>query len=355
MLPALRSQGYVILTLVPQEEATIQGLFESSRSFFLRPSGYKENFKFFPIPGGYLTPFPGSHEIFELRRGLPRCPEELMGKAMGAFQLLEHIALAVCREVERDLGLTLASTVEDCSPTLRCIHYDRPWESRGAADLKLPPNSQALTPGTPVRLVALEGPDAVLNGAKGSVVASADGQATVRVSPLPEAVQLARESADVQVGLAHVRLLHAESMGVYPPHTDSSLVTVAPRSSSSGLEVKDLHTGEWFSAEDKLGPNECLVFLGDPLDYATAHRYPALMHRPMVRPTAKSAEPEHRHRIATPFFLYPRGSALLRPQGLPSMVFDDLNGNVNRCRDRFPWKENSCYYSDLVYSEAGDS
>ncbi|CAE7213759.1 F6H1-1 [Symbiodinium necroappetens] len=151
-----------------------------------------------------------------------------------------------------------------------------------------------------------------------------------------------------------LRMLRPDSPGMYPAHTDSSLITVAPKSSAPGLEVKDLQTGEWFNVEDLLNDGEALLFVGDPLDYASGHRYPALMHRPAVC-RGSSAASSMEHRISTPFFLYPRSDAVLAPGWLPRLVFEDLNGNVNKCRDRFPWKKHTCYYSDLVYSEQKDA
>jgi len=141
---------------------------------------------------------------------------------------------------------------------------------------------------------------------------------------------------------------------------------VAPRSLAPGLEAKDLNTGEWFRIEERLQADECIVFVGDPIDYVSSHRYRALMHRAAIvhRGTSASGVPEVTsgggassgagHRISTPFFLYPRDSALLAPAALPSMTFDDLNGNVNKCRDGFPWKLQSCYYTDLIYSDEND-
>ncbi|CAE8664967.1 unnamed protein product [Polarella glacialis] len=242
----------------------------------------------------------------------------------------------------------------DASPTMRCIHYDRPGESRGQGDVA----KQASRPpivGATVRIVGLEGVDTALNGLKGSVLAVESNSVVVSTAAAPEAVVRDRvdRSRSIGVPLGNVRMISPSTPGMYPAHTDSSLVTVAPRSSAAGLEAKDLRTGEWFNIEDAMEPDECLVFVGDPMDYASGHRYPALMHRPAVCSgrSGQAALPQEGARISTPFFLYPRGEAVLAPIGLPPLVFDDLNGNVHGCRDRFPWKNQSCYYSDLVYSE----
>eukprot|EP00415_Alexandrium_ostenfeldii_P000031 UN0031 len=94
------------------------------------------------------------------------------------------------------------------------------------------------------------------------------------------------------------------------------------------------------------------------------HRYRALMHRAAIRGGTYGQAPQAdirragstgaEHRISTPFFLYPQNSAVLAPPGLPSITFDDLNGNINKCRDGFPWKLQSCYYTDLIYSDTDD-
>eukprot|EP00445_Apocalathium_hangoei_P067478 CAMPEP_0204127522 /NCGR_PEP_ID=MMETSP0361-20130328/11640_1 /ASSEMBLY_ACC=CAM_ASM_000343 /TAXON_ID=268821 /ORGANISM="Scrippsiella Hangoei, Strain SHTV-5" /LENGTH=425 /DNA_ID=CAMNT_0051079585 /DNA_START=32 /DNA_END=1306 /DNA_ORIENTATION=+ len=350
ILSPLRAQGYAMIRLGHDERKVLEALFARSREFFSRPSAYKECFKFYPVPGGYMTPYPGTHEIFELRRGLPRCPDELTAHAMAAFELLEKLASDVCAEVGRDIGIDLAGMPSDSSPTMRCIHYDRPHESLGDADAAADAASRPLPQGTSVRVIGLRGQDAVLNGAKATVQEwHADG-VTVTVNA-PSAVLAALGGAPLKRRLqpSNIRALETKAPGMYAAHTDSSLVTIAPRGSIAGLEAKDFRTGEWFNIEDAMDEDECLVFLGDPADYASAHRYRALMHRPAVRRGSQNGQ----HRISTPFFMYPRASAVLAPVGLPKIVFDDLNGNVNQCRDEFPWKAQSCYYSDMVYSEDG--
>jgi len=366
ILEPLRVQGYAIIRLTAEERELVEGLFKHSHDFFGRPESYKENFKFYPFPGGYLTPNPGSYEVFELRRGLFRCPEELAGQAMGAFRLLERLALQVTAEIGRDVGVDMAAMPDDTSPAMRCIHYDRPAKHRGPADF---PGEPPFPPpaNTEVRTVGLQGADAILNGMRGKV-RSADAEgASVAFDELPAAVLDARGGArELRVPLANLRLMRSNAPGIYPAHTDSSLVTVAPRSVAAGLEAKDLNTGEWFMIEERLKADECLVFVGDPIDYVSLHRYRALMHRAAISHKGtnengiplvglrKAAQTGAQHRVSTPFFLYPRNSAVLAPPGLPRITFDDLNGNINKCRDVFPWKLQSCYYTDLIYSDNDD-
>jgi len=355
ILEPLRVQGYAMVRLQPREFTLVKELVSQCRKFFACANKYKETFKFYPIPGGYLTPFPGTYELFEFRRGLSRCPSELAQQGMDAFKLLEDLARRVCVEIGRDINIDLATMPTDTSSTLRCIHYDNPIAQLGGSDgggfLSGPPPL-----GASVRIVGLEGDLAILNGLSGAVQDTHASSAVISLAAAPEMViSMYGGNRVATIPTANLRMIHANSPGMYPAHADSSLVTVAPQSSLAGLEAKDLRTGEWFNIEELLQPDECLVFVGDPLDYASAHKYRALMHRPAVpcrgkhkKPVARLDEP----RISTPFFLYPQASAVLGPKGLPSMTFDDLNGNVGKCRDNFPWKKRSCYYSDLVYGES---
>ena len=50
-----------------------------------------------------------------------------------------------------------------------------------------------------------------------------------------------------ELPLEHLQFGDPEcGVGLYPTHTDSSLVTVGPVAEIAGLEVKDLRTGRWF-------------------------------------------------------------------------------------------------------------
>eukprot|EP00435_Cladocopium_sp_Y103_P059544 s653_g21.t1 len=202
------------------------------------------------------------------RRPVDELASLLSAAAMAAFALLEQISLAVCAEIGRELGVELSKMPTETSSTMRCIHYDRPLESRGFGDLQAPAEPPAA--GTPVRLVGLAGSLACLNGLKGSVISTSP--IAVSVAGAPQAVLHARGSQSVTVELANLRLLSSKAPGMYPAHTDSSLITVAPCSSAPGLEVKDLQTGEWFNVEEALQPEECLVFAGDPLVRATGRK-----------------------------------------------------------------------------------
>jgi len=218
---------------------------------------------------------------------------------------------------------------------------------------------QAPEVGSMVRIVGLENTDRDLNGLQGNVEAANSDIVTVRIEGAPKAVVAAHHWAKtVSIPLANIRNIRLRSPGVYPAHADSSLVTVAPRSTLAGLEVKDFHTGEWLRIEEHMEQDDILIFAGDPLDYVSAHRYPSLMHRPLVPckggydRVLRSADDKTKHRISTPFFLYPQDVAKLEPPGFPKLKFDDIQGNEGGCRDNFPWKVQSCYYSDMIYSPA---
>lgn len=50
---------------------------------------------------------------------------------------------------------------------------------------------------------------------------------------------------------------------IWPAHTDSSLITIAPRSTLPALEMKRFDTGEWVCPEDFMGEEHMAVFMGD--------------------------------------------------------------------------------------------
>lgn len=50
---------------------------------------------------------------------------------------------------------------------------------------------------------------------------------------------------------------------IWPAHSDSSLITIAPRSTLPALEMKRFDTGEWVCPEDFMGEEHMAVFMGD--------------------------------------------------------------------------------------------
>merc|ERR1719265_2717843 len=102
LLRALQIEGYFILQLKPEESRMVHAVHQQSRAFFSHRDAYKLRYKFYPTPGGYLTPTPGAVELFEFRRGLRDCPPEL-NEGMRAFELLERIALRILHVIHADL------------------------------------------------------------------------------------------------------------------------------------------------------------------------------------------------------------------------------------------------------------
>ncbi|CAE7699065.1 unnamed protein product [Symbiodinium necroappetens] len=131
---------YVILKFSNEEQARLNDLYHYSRKFFSNPSAYKEGFKCFPIPGGYMTPFPGTYEIFELRRGLPGCPAELR-QAMEAFAVLEKLALDFATQASVRHFEASPSEGDDFTHTLR-FRWLRPSEI-GRQSSPLPAQSRS--------------------------------------------------------------------------------------------------------------------------------------------------------------------------------------------------------------------
>lgn len=143
----------------------------------------------------------------------------------------------------------------------------------------------------------------------------------------------------------------------WPQHTDSSLVTIAPRSSMCALEMKRFDTGEWVSPENDMDDNHVVIFMGDSGAYLTNNYFPSPIHRPGVERMLKQWKPDQHTRISTPFFLRGTSETILRPQAfdpscsLPPLPVGHLDSNINSCRDMMPWKLQLPYYSSMQYSK----
>ena len=180
---------------------------------------------------------------------------------------------------------------------------------------------------------------------------------------VPElAAQIARLDA------AAAPLATARLVAGFPTHTDSSLLTLAPRASFAGLGVRDFATGEWLDVEAAMRDDEAVLFAGDPLAFVSRHHLPACMHRPDGALMAAGAPDT---RVSTPFFLYPDAEATLdsgatRP-GLraagggslpelrpPTLSVRHFQMNVGGCRDAWPWKATP-YYDGLAICRDSDS
>ena len=137
-------------------------------------------------------------------------------------------------------------------------------------------------------------------------------------------------------------------------HCDNTLLTLAPRGSSVGLEVRSPLDGRSFSPESSMSADELLIFAGDSLSYLSSGRVPALMHRVVPPPpppisSAHSTTHADPPRLSCPFFLRARRSATLEPRrveleprsgGLPvpPLLVAALEHNADNLRSRWPWK-----------------
>ena len=102
-------------------------------------------------------------------------------------------------------------------------------------------------------------------------------------------------------------------MAGFPAHVDSSLLTIAPRGTVSGLSVRDYATDKYIRIERCMADDEAVLFCGDPLSFLSGHRLPACMHRPDGLEMARQAPAT---RLSTPFFLYADQEATLDPRCL---------------------------------------
>lgn len=133
----------------------------------------------------------------------------------------------------------------------------------------------------------------------------------------------------------------------FPSHTDSSLITIAPKSSMSALEMKRFDSGAWVCVEDQMSERDLVIFFGDAGAYLSGNTYPAPLHRPSVeRMLAVSGST----RISSPFFLRGAAGVVLDPPNLPPLPIEHVENNTGGCRDGMPWKLQSSYYKELRYS-----
>eukprot|EP00958_Prasinococcus_capsulatus_P001308 scaffold115_cov304-Prasinococcus_capsulatus_cf.AAC.2 len=101
--------------------------------------------------------------------------------------------------------------------------------------------------------------------------------------------------------LTAMRMLHYDNIfevaeeqaqSVLGDHTDSTMLTVAPRASMAALEVLpfQLNRHKWQELEHTMADCDCVVFPGDCLARHTLNYYPALMHRPSVKAMAAACQ-----------------------------------------------------------------
>jgi hypothetical protein len=301
---------------------TVMAAFRSTvaamRSFFEKTDAIKNGFRT-PQEGervlthpAYLTPSPGWSELFEVRKSQRdpsyRFPPGTEEPCMRLFGLLRDLAMHslgvlshfVCAD-ERTLPRL---AMNDSGPsTMRCIHYDQV--------VPLAEQLSAIPPGTHTR-----------------------------------------------------RGAERKLMAAFPSHVDSSLVTIAPRATVSGLAVRDVADGRWLRVERQMAEDEAVLFGGDPLAFVSRHYFHAAMHRPDALEMARQAPAT---RITTPYFLYCDEEATLdaslcriddaaalthvTPQRIPVPSF---RLNVGNYREEWPWKAQP-YYGGRVISRDSDA
>lgn len=128
LLDSLRSRGFAIFQLESSQAPTLTSFQRASRAFFRQSEAFKNQFRT-PELHGYLTPAPGAHELFEIRKYEAstafKIPEEIRAEWLAGYQLLETVARQVLAAASQRL------TSSDCfldlldASTLRILHYDR--------------------------------------------------------------------------------------------------------------------------------------------------------------------------------------------------------------------------------------
>ena len=337
---ALRRRGFVVVKLPPEIVAASRKCTALMLKFFALSNQEKNQYRtrqdgetVLSHPG-YLTPSPGWAELFEIRRSQRdasyKFPPRLEAPCMRLFEMLRDLSLRwlsllslhCCADPH---ALTRLAATDSAPSTLRAIHYDQVVELGRQLDA-IPP---------------------------GDATSRADAERTV--------------------------------MAGFPAHVDSSLLTLAPRGSCSGLSVRDYADGRWLRIERSMAEDEAVLFCGDPIAFITRHYFPACMHRPDGLEMARQAP---RTRISTPFFLYPdneavldatacradlapgtltasesalppstsaSSSALVQASSLPppQLNVGDFRLNVGDCRERWPWKKLP-YYGGRVICRDSD-
>lgn len=125
---ALRTPGYAAIRMPASFVDTRRELHEAARQFFWQHDAFKNAFRT-PSFQGYLTPAPGVHELFELKRNrrdaMFRMPEPVHARWQAAYDALEEVGLTVLRIASRALtgNDALLDLLDDS--TFRLIHFDR--------------------------------------------------------------------------------------------------------------------------------------------------------------------------------------------------------------------------------------
>jgi isopenicillin N synthase-like dioxygenase len=231
---SLHTCGFLIVK-IPAEVIEAVGMVDSvMRKFFAQTNATKNTFRT-PQEGervlshpAYLTPSPGWSELFEVRRS---CCDPTYRFPPGCKEACFRLFDVLRKECMRWLALL-------------SLH--------------------------------LCGDETRLNS-----LADADtGPAVLRVLHYDEVPKLGAQLSQLPQGSpAHIEA-RRNLMAGFPTHTDSSLVTLAPRASVSGLAVRHFKTCKWLRVERQMAKDEAVLFCGDALSFLSRHYFPACMHRP---------------------------------------------------------------------------
>jgi isopenicillin N synthase-like dioxygenase len=134
-------------------------------------------------------------------------------------------------------------------------------------------------------------------------------------------------------------------------------VTVAPRATLPGLEVRRWGTDSFTEVEGGMSNEGVVVLVGECLSRVSNNHFPSLLHRPSAAHMHGRLPP----RISAPFFLRGRPDAVLDirvcraellgpidPSVAAPVTIDHFADNVDGTRDRLPWKRLP-YYASFRY------
>lgn len=289
ILPTVHKQGWGIIELPKDVHNKVKSFTKQWRHLYSKSDSYKSNFRTKSLKGGYMTPYPGLHEVFEYKRSNRdpnfRCPMETEQLTESLFLFFEELSVLSLKCMLESLNAEQTKWIDESfkrESTWRILHYDG---------------------------------------------ANSKNEAKV----LEEC---------------------------WPDHTDSSLITIAPKSTMNALQMKQFDTNEWICVEDMMKDEDVCIFMGDSGAYLTNNFYPSPIHKAGVPRMLQSFSPtkDMQYRISTPFFLRGTSETLLRPKlfdskaDIPDLYVGQLDENENHCRDKMPWKNNLKYYETFKYS-----
>lgn len=329
----LHQSGFVIVRLPPRVVSLVRRAETAFRAFFGSPDDFKDSFRTSGVDSrpGYLTPFPGAAELFEVR-----------ARAL----------------------ILLAARATTSWPSQNS-HLSVPWRaqvrrSQIGDSYRMPPNCAQAAHDLfdALRILAMS----FLSELSFRIAGSAEVLAgLVRYDSGPSALRAMHYDriGELPAQLSKLPPSEAEEAlrGTFPPHTDGSLLTLAPRAACAGLRVRHYGTGAWVDVEEAMAPDEAIVFAGDALSFVSRHHLPALMHH---ADASRMLGRLPQTRLSLPFFLYPDAESVLDasatlpyllraiPLSGPTLLpARDLVDNTHNCRDGWPWKR-LAYYQGLV-------